>query len=264
MRDERRRQPVLEWRVRFLLGTHVPTWLSKEPELFISRRRLTDRKTFPAAVGRWALDSGGFTELNMFGGWQTTEDEYVDDVELFAREVGGMDWVAPMDWMCEPIMLEKTGKTIAEHQELTVDNFLRLRERLGMLVIPVLQGWDMDDYKTCWALYEIAGVQLQREPLVGVGSVCRRQGTQEIAKIFRYLADGGLSLHGFGVKTGGLSVYADALSSADSLAWSYQARRSNPLPACTHRNCANCIRYARRWRDRVVNDILGQTRLEFA
>jgi hypothetical protein len=32
-------------------------------------------------------------------------------------------------------------------------------------------------------------------------------------------------MHGFGVKTQGLAMYADSLTSADSLAWSYWARR---------------------------------------
>lgn len=36
--------------------------------------------------------------------------------------------------------------------------------------------------------------------------------------------------------------------------WSYVARRRPPLPECTGRqiNCANCRRYARRWRERVA------------
>jgi hypothetical protein len=39
------------------------------------------------------------------------------------------------------------------------------------------------------------------------------------------------------------------LASADSLAWSYAARRQPPLPGCElrHINCANCPRYAARW-----------------
>lgn len=247
--------------MRFWLGTHRPNWLALEPDIFVSRRVLTGRKTFPVAAGSWALDSGGFTELNLFGHWRTTEDEYVRDVLRFEREIGGLEWVAPMDWMCEPFVVEKTGGSVAVHQRMTVENFLRLRDRLGELVIPVLQGWTQDDYHLCWALYEEAGVDLADEALVGVGSVCRRQDTNEAASIFRSLD--GLRLHGFGVKVSGLRVYADSLTSADSLAWSFRARRDRPLAGCTHKSCANCLRYARRWRQRV-EEILGQTRLEFA
>lgn len=247
--------------MKFWLGTHMPNWLASEPNLFVSRRRLTGRKTFPVAAGEWALDSGGFTELNLFGHWQTTEDEYVDDVLRFEREIGNLAWVAPMDWMCEPFVIEKTGGSVAVHQQMTVQNFLRLRDRLGELVIPVLQGWSKDDYHNCWGLYEEAGVALEDEPLVGVGSVCRRQDTTEAARIFRSLEP--LRLHGFGVKVAGLMAYGDALTSADSLAWSFRARRDNALAGCTHKSCANCLRYARRWRHQV-EAVLGQTRLEFA
>ena len=45
------------------------------------------------------------------------------------------------------------------------------------------------------------------------------------------LASIGLRLHGFGVKAGGLVRYADCLASADSLAWSFEARRSAQLDA---------------------------------
>ncbi len=43
------------------------------------------------------------------------------------------------------------------------------------------------------------------------------------------------------------------LTSADSMAWSVDARRKPPLPGCTrHKNCANCPRYALRWRRQVL------------
>jgi hypothetical protein len=93
---------------------------------------------------------------------------------------------------------------------------------------------------------------------VGLGSVCRRQGTREIAAIVSEPAGYGLALHGFGIKTKGLGTYADRLVSADSMAWSYVARRQPPLPGCVHRNCANCPRWALQWRDRLLSRIATQ------
>jgi hypothetical protein len=59
-------------------------------------------------------------------------------------------------------------------------------------------------------------------------------------------------------KTGGLHLYGHRLASADSMAWSYAARREPPLPGCTgHKNCANCLRYAGRWRDNVLSRLTG-------
>jgi len=80
-------------------------------------------------------------------------------------------------------------------------------------------------------MFERSGFDLATEPLVGVGSVCRRRATGEIEAIFHALASLGPRLDGFGVKTGGLDRYADCLASADSLAWSFEARRAAPLPA---------------------------------
>lgn len=253
--------------MKFYLGTHMEGWLARtEVPLFLSRRRLTSRKTLPVAQGRWALDSGGFTELSMYGGWRTSEHEYATDVLRFHEEVGNLDWVAPMDWMCEPHMLAKTGLTVAEHQRRTVDNYSRLRFGFDQpLVIPVLQGWTADDYLRCWELYHQAGVELEWLDTVGVGTVCRRQNTAEAGRIIRVLDQLTLSpvLHGFGVKLTGLESFGDALQSADSMAWSYAARMGRPLRGCTHRSCANCLRYALRWRDNLEQR-LGQGRLEVA
>jgi hypothetical protein len=101
-------------------------------------------------------------------------------------------------------------------------------------------------------LYQRTGIDITTEPLVGVGSVCRRQATGEIEVIVHSLVSLGLRLHGFGVKAGGLVRYADCLTSADSLAWSFEARRSAPLAGCGHANCANCLRYAAAWRERTL------------
>lgn len=249
--------------MKFYLGTHHATqrWFDYGIPLFVSRRVLGPRKRLPEAREGWALDSGGFTELNLYGEWRTTEDEYIADVLRFQDEIGELEWVAPMDWMCEPFVLAKTGRTLEAHQSHTVVNFLRLRERLGALVVPVLQGWTVDDYRRCWGHYRDVGIDLEDEPLVGLGSVCRRQNTAEAGEIVRALAP--LRLHYFGAKLTGLESFGDALTSADSMAWSYRARRSPPLPGCTHKSCANCVRFAMRWRNRVL-ERLSQTRLEFA
>jgi hypothetical protein len=155
--------------------------------------------------------------------------------------------------MCEPFMLARTGLTIAVHQARTVANYLELRDLAPDLpFIPVLQGWSGDDYLRAVGMYSRAGVDLTAEPLVGVGSVRRRQTTGEIEVIVHSLASLGLRLHGFGVKAGGLARYADCLESADSLAWSFEARRAVPLPGCSHANCANCLRYAAAWRERTL------------
>lgn len=65
----------------------------------------------------------------------------------------------------------------------------------------------------------------------------------------------GLRLHAFGFKLTGLRLWHHLLDSSDSLAWSYRARRSPPLPGHRHRSCANCMPYALRWRDEVLSTL---------
>lgn len=243
--------------MRFYLGTHMTGWLTlTDTPLFVSHRRLTQRRALPRARGRWALDSGGFTELSMHGRWTTTPGTYVQAVRHYRDEIGGLDWAAPQDWMCEPIMLAKTGLTVADHQARTVASVLELRALAPDLpFVPVVQGWRLDDYLACVDRYAAAGIDLTTEPTVGLGSVCRRQSTTEIADICTALASRGIRLHGFGVKTLGLTAYARHLVSADSLAWSYNARRNPPMTGHPHRSCANCLPWALRWRDRVLRSL---------
>lgn len=247
----------------FYLGTHEVNWLSAGVgPLLVSHRRLASRTKLPRAVTRWALDSGGFTEIALHGRWVTETPEYVEATRRYAAQIGMPDWIAPMDWMCEPTMIARTNLSVSEHQRRTVANFLELRASAPELpYIPVIQGWTRADYEQCVTLYEREGVNLSREPRVGVGSICRRQGTDEVAEILWSMADIGLRIHGFGIKTRGIAKAAGALASADSMAWSYRARRDAPLAGCRHQRCSNCIEYAERWRARLLARVYPQMRL---
>jgi hypothetical protein len=246
--------------VTFYLGTHMVNWLGTvDVPLFVSNRRLHKRKKFPRALAPWCLDSGGFSELSLYGKWVTTAEEYAERVETYFYRIGKMEWAAPQDWMCEPIMLEKTGKTVEEHQHLTIESYLELK-RLNpvMPFIPVLQGWYLEDYLRHVYMYAQYGVDLTECPTVGLGSVCRRQHTEQITEIVSQLDAFGLNLHGFGVKTQGLKHYGPMLQSADSMAWSYDARYVPPMEGHTHKNCANCPDYALMWRERMLSRLPTQ------
>ncbi|WP_234319625.1 hypothetical protein [Streptomyces sp. KE1] len=257
-----RREPM-----RFYLTTHKRHWvrLTGVP-LFLKSEHFAVARTLPQALGPYAVDSGGFSELQKHGRWTRTPRQYVDDLRRIWEHVGPYDWAAQQDWMCETAIREGgtygpqyfagTGLSTAEHQRLTVQNFIELRSLAPDLrIIPVLQGETIADYERCLALFERAGVNLAAEPVVGLGSVCRRQSTREGAEIVTALAAHGLRLHGFGFKTLGIARVGHLMASADSLAWSSHARRRPPLTGHTHKNCANCIDYALAWRQRVINQI---------
>lgn len=253
---------------RFYLGTHETSWLARlDVPLFISHRRLALRRTLPVAVTGWALDSGGFSELSMYGTWMTEAVEYIDACRRYMNEIGRLEWAAPMDWMCEPFMVDKTGLSVSEHQARTVENLQLLRQLApDVPFIPVLQGYELGDYAAHLEQYAAAGIDLTDEPVVGVGSVCRRQDTGEITAIFRELHTAGIACHGFGVKTKGLGRYARHLTSADSMAWSYNARKNPPLPGCAHGkkgtgSCANCPVWALLWRSRLLDAMATHERI---
>jgi len=91
----------------------------------------------------------------------------------------------------------------------------------------VLQGWTPDDYRRHLEDY---GDRLGPGAWVGVGSVCKRQGDPRtigviLERVLRARPD--LRLHGLGVKLTALRSAAvrSMLHSADSMAWSYAARR---------------------------------------
>lgn len=254
--------------MRFWLGAHMPHWLELvDFPLCISRVRLEKRRTLPRARGPWMLDSGGFSELQHHGRWTITPPQYIAFVRRCVEEIGNLAWVAPMDWMSEEIVrkggrigLQRfagTGLSVAEHRRRTVENFLELRSLAPDLPFrPVLQGDSLDDYLRCADAYADAGVDLAAEELVGLGSVCRRQGTGEIGLIVSALSAQGLRLHGFGVKFEGLAEYADELCSADSMAWSFRGRH---VPGCgiprPHKTEANCLSFAQAWRNRLLDAV---------
>lgn len=248
----------------FYLGTHEPAWLSRVGiPLFVSHRRLARYRQLPVARCQWALDSGAFSELRMHGRWMLAPEAYVAAVRRYQDEITHLAWAAPQDWMCEPFIVARTGLSVREHQRRTVASVLELRALAPELpIIPVVQGWTLDDYLACVGMYATAGVDLTKEYLVGLGSVCRRQSTEEIAAIVVRLHGLGLRLHGFGVKTEGLRLYGAYLASADSMAWSLRGRH---VRGCSHRTPpqripeseANCLPFAREWRHRVLSAPAG-------
>ena len=65
--------------MKFYLGTHVLNHLEKtDKPLFVSRRVFEKRKSSLDAQGEWCLDSGGFSELSLYGKWTINEQQYIE------------------------------------------------------------------------------------------------------------------------------------------------------------------------------------------
>ncbi|RUV65210.1 MAG: hypothetical protein E5X35_11580 [Mesorhizobium sp.] len=228
-------------KVRFFVGLHHPADAQHFEAACISINCLRGRKK-PVDCDEVIVDSGAFTELNLHGGYRHGVEEYA--AELYRLHTAGVVKIAAavtQDYMCEPFMLAKTKATgasdgtIADHQRLTIERYDALKAELDRLfggkcpfpVMPVLQGYAPSDYARHVEMY---GDRLKFGMWVGVGSVCKRNGAPErivevLSAIHAVRPD--LRLHGFGIKQTSLQhpgVRA-LLATADSMAWSYAARR---------------------------------------
>jgi hypothetical protein len=245
----------------FYLGTNKANWLWGKPSrhpLFVSIRTINRIKSRPIAINDWCCDSGGFTELSLYDKWVTTPEQYVDDL-YSAMSIGRMVWASPQDWMCEPHMLNKTGFTVEKHQHLTCSNFARLRQLApDVPIIPVLQGWEPDDYRRHVDMYGQYGIRLRDYSTVGLGSFCRRANVNGVRELVIELKAEQLKLHGFGLKKDGLTLFRDHLVSSDSMAWSFTGRIAGRqgihLCGRPHRakGCGDCWDWAQTWADRVA------------
>lgn len=165
--------------------------------------------------------------LKLHGCYREPPDAYATRIRRWAG-CGQLVAAVSQDYMCEPFILARTGLTIAAHQRLTIERYDTIKALVpATYIMPVLQGYLPEQYAAHIAQY---GERLRYGAWVGVGSVCKRNGNpREIAAVLRAIkaARPDLRLHGFGLKftaLGSTEVRA-LLHSADSMAWSYAARR---------------------------------------
>jgi hypothetical protein len=250
--------------MHLLLGTHQPSWLARTTSpLFLSFTRLISYQGPPRARGAWALDSGAYTELSAYGSWRWNGRRYAEQVQHFARSSGGLQWATIQDWICSPLVLTKTGLSIQQHQRRTVQSLCELRRYAPEVNwLPVLQGWGLQSYMQHIAMYKAAGFRLEDEHLVGVGSVASRQTDPMLPLLFSELQSKGLALHAFGLSILGLERVHRSIASADSMVWSFIARRRQlKHSACKqhHKVCNNCLVFALWWRQQITRRLARQS-----
>ena len=211
--------------MRFFVGLHHPNVAGNFDSAFVSVNVLRNRKgPFPAR--EWIMDSGAFTTIAKHGCYPQPVSEYAAQIRRW-KDNGKLLAAVSQDYMCEPVMLAKTGLTVEEHQRLTIERYDALiDEDTGVYIMPVLQGYAPQEYVRHIRMY---GDRLKPGMWVGVGSVCKRNARP--FAIWRVLDDilderPDLKLHGFGLKKTSLESphIREMLHSADSMAWSFAAR----------------------------------------
>jgi hypothetical protein len=211
----------------FFPGLHIPAHAVHFTRAFISVNRVRGRKS-PVPSSEWIMDSGAFREIENFGEYRHAPKEYAAEVNRLVKINSGLKITVSQDWMCEPIMLERTGLTIEEHQRRTIERYDALLPLIaGIYLMPVLQGYSVQSYLDHIEQY---GARLKRGMLAGIGSVCKRNSKiSQIEVILSAIKSKrpDLRLHGFGIKISSLysGVVRDFLHSADSMAWSFAARK---------------------------------------
>lgn len=214
----------------FYTGTHVLQHAPYLERAFINVRVLRSKnRRSDIRANCWIMDSGAFRELEMYGKFCISVEQYASEIKRWSQ-FRGFELAVTQDYMCEPFMVARTGLTVAEHQRLTIQRYDALAKLVGAdVLLPVLQGYAPVDYVRHLAAY---GDRLTPCMRVGVGSVCKRNSNpQSILDVLEAIniVRPDLRLHGFGLKKTALenALVCNLLYSADSMAWSLAARRNN-------------------------------------
>ncbi|KXU82445.1 hypothetical protein CI15_33465 [Paraburkholderia monticola] len=231
--------------MRFFTGLHQPSDAQHFDAAFVSVKRLAKRKS-GFSVGDWIMDSGAFTTILTHGGYPERVEVYAAEIKRWSTN-GNLLAAVAQDYMCEAHMLKITGMTIEQHQQLTIERYDALLkcDVGGVYIMPVLQGYSPADYVRHIEMY---GDRLKHGAWVGVGSVCKRNGDPRAIEAVLMAIKAvrpDLKLHGFGLKSTALSswIVRELLHTADSMAWSFAARKQG-------RN-ANDWREAKAWTERI-------------
>lgn len=234
----------------------------------LSAYALRGRKS-PPSVDRWMLDSGAFTQVTKFGDFVQSPAEYVRLAVRF-QDAGMLACIATQDYMCEPSViaeLQSQGRraSVRIHQKKTVERYIQIvdegiKQGLTVPVMPVLQGWEVEDYVDHFYMYRslllyealrrpwkdrfgntVRNAQglwrhafdkypLVNRPWIGIGSTCKRNTNPEVVSQILDavipLLPGNSKIHLFGFKKTGLrqANIKDRIYSADSFAYDFADR----------------------------------------
>ena len=166
------------------------------------------------------VDSGGF---QVTARWDLEYPYSVETLFEYAERVGA-DYLAAPDYACEPELHDSTvsnriGMTVEGHAQAMA---LYEDREWSFQLVPVLQGYEVEDYEHCIDWFESEGMI---RDYMAVGTVCKRDRVKSIHNVLqaikRKLPD--VDLHMFGMT---LNAWKDRrlwgqFKSADTAAWNW-------------------------------------------
>ncbi len=126
------------------MGLHHPADARNFERSFVSINALKDRKS-DFQPHEWVLDSAAFSQISHHGHFVMSPQEYAEHISRWSR-CGTLLAAVAQDWMCEPWIVERTGLSVAEHQARSLQSYHTLRQLTRCYVMPVLQGYESQDY----------------------------------------------------------------------------------------------------------------------
>lgn len=196
-----------------------------EPEAVMISYATACNSPFPGGYDLF-IDSGGYHHMAAGTGEYDTP---VADYFEYLRETEPDLW-ALRDYPCEPGLLEKTGRSVRENQQLTTESAVEMLPEADDVPgqpVTVIQGWTRDQYLVHLHALKARGLLTD---YVGIGSICRRNADPEIADIIlavRGALPDRCKLHAFGVKGSVLKFkeVVEAVDSVDSGAYDWAESR---------------------------------------
>ncbi len=191
------------------------------PYVLISAATLWTGKKFKPlrtheSVKELFLDSGGFSFFSRYGEYPYT----CLQLWRLARKLNA-NYVAIMDYPCEPGVNRELYQTNIERIERTIENGIKCLDLDGVNWVMVIQGYTVDEY-----LYAIDRIREQGllTDVMAIGTLCTRRSisaAREAILAIRKALPGWVKLHGFGVDLRFLRnpVIFHALYSTDTGAW---------------------------------------------
>lgn len=212
-----------------------------------------------------AVDSGGFSVLYQSDVYETPVSEYLEHLK---RHESILEWFALRDYPVAPELLEKHGRTVADHQRLTTEAHLEviteLEEcRIDADRVAVVQGSTPNSYQTHVDQLRDRGV-LSAVDRVGVGSLV---GTDpdEVARILvavREAVPSKYPIHGFGINRSDLR-YRETLEAVDSIdSCTYERTARNEAPEGISCDWKHVLGYLAGYRETILKIRNGNVELK--